>query len=218
VKTKTASASAAVSRRLLIGVLTSLAGIFLGVRATAGPFNALTKRVRGPVPTIQLQQVAFGFASPVTVTNARDGSGRLFIVQQTGEILILINGNILPTPFLDIHDLVSCCGERGLLGLAFHPDYTNNGFFSVYYTDLAGNIAIARYMVSAGDPNVADPDSHFSILSHLHQPFSNHNGGQIAFGPDGYLYAGLGDGGSGGDPQENAQSPNLAGQNSARGC
>ena len=168
-----------------------------------------TGRSSGRTPsgtTIQLQQVVTGLNLPVTVTNAGDGSGRLFIVQQTGQIRILIGGTLLPTPFLNISALVSCCGERGLLGLAFHPDYANNGFFYVYYTDLAGNIAIARYTVSAGDPNVADPDSRHPILGQLHQPFSNHNGGQIVFGPDGYLYAGLGDGGSGGDPQENAQN------------
>jgi glucose/arabinose dehydrogenase len=195
-------------------MLFALVEIFLGLFATARPlndptirrFNDASDRQHGPFPTIQIQPVASGFASPVTVTNAGDGSGRLFIVEQFGRIRILVGGTVLPTPFLDIHDAVSCCGEQGLLGLAFHPDYANNGFFYVYYTDLAGNIAVARYTVSAGDPNVADPDSHYPILSQLHQPYTNHNGGQIAFGPDGYLYAGLGDGGAGGDPQENAQN------------
>jgi glucose/arabinose dehydrogenase len=232
VKTKPASQFVSVSPRLLPGLLIGLSGLSLTLLAMANPFsdlarqqlgpysrsyglasastlqrlNAATDTADGPFPPIHLQQVASGLASPVTVTNAGDGSGRLFIVQQEGQIRILINGNILPTPFLDISELVSCCGERGLLGLAFHPDYGSNGFFYVYYTDLAGNITIARYTVSAGDPNVADPDSHHPILSQVHQPFSNHNGGQLAFGPDGYLYAGLGDGGSGGDPQENAQN------------
>ena len=168
-------------------------------------FNDATDRQHGPFPTIQLQLVASGLASPVTVTNASDGSGRLFIVQQPGQILILINGTILPTPFLDISDLVSCCGEQGLLGLAFHPDYATNGFFYVDYTDNAGNTVVARYTVSAKDPNVADPDSAYTILTQA-QPFPNHNGGQVAFGPDGYLYIALGDGGSGGDPQENGQN------------
>jgi glucose/arabinose dehydrogenase len=203
-----------VSLRLAIGLLFALIGIFLSLFANARPLNGsairwmndVTDRPNGPFPTIQLQQVASSFASPVTVTNAGDGSSRLFIVQQTGEIRILINGTVLPTPFLDIHELISCCGEQGLLGLAFHPDYGSNGFFYVYYTDLAGDIAIARYTVSQGDPNVADPESHYPILSQVHQPFSNHNGGQIAFGPDRYLYAGLGDGGGSGDPQENGQN------------
>jgi glucose/arabinose dehydrogenase len=168
-------------------------------------FNGSPKGVHGPFPTIQLQQVATGFASPVTVTNAGDGSGRLFIVQQTGEIRILINGTVLPTPFLDISDLVGCgCGEQGLLGLAFHPDYAKNGFFYVDYTDDDGNTQVARYTVSAGDPNVADPGTRHPILNQ-DQPFTNHNGGQLAFGPDGYLYIAFGDGGSGGDPQENGQ-------------
>ena len=204
----------ALSLRLSIGVLFALVGIFLGLFATARPlndpairgFNNARDHQHGPFPTIQIQSVASGFASPVTVTNAGDGSGRLFIVEQFGRIQIFVNGTVLPTPFLDIHEVVSCCGEQGLLGLAFHPDYANNGFFYVYYTDVAGNIAIARYTVSAGDPNVADPTSHYPILSQLHQPYTNHNGGQVAFGPDGYLYAGLGDGGAGGDPQENAQN------------
>jgi glucose/arabinose dehydrogenase len=223
VRTKPASQSASVSTRLLIGLLISLAGASLGLIVLAnqsndsrpdlrgwhdlgGRDNTSTRGSLGPFPAIQLQQVASGLISPVTVTNAGDGSGRLFVVQQTGEIRILINGTILPTPFLDISDLVSCCGERGLLGLAFHPEYPANGFFYVYYTDAVGNIVVARYTVSAGDPNVADPDSAYTILTQEHQPFSNHNGGQLAFGPDGYVYIGLGDGGSGGDPQENGQN------------
>ena len=178
----------ALSLRLSIGVLFALIGLFVALFATARPlsdptirrFNDVTDRQHAPFPTIQIQPVASGFVSPVTVTNAGDGSGRLFIVEQFGRIRILVNGAVLPTPFLDIHELVSCCGEQGLLGLAFHPDYANNGFFYVYYTDVAGNIAIARYLVSAGDPNVADPDSHYPILNQLHQPYTNHNGGQIA--------------------------------------
>ena len=201
------------SLRLLLGVLLALVGIFLGLFATARPLNDATTRrlndstdrLRGPFPSIQLQLVASGFASPVTVTNAADGTGRLFIVQQPGQIRVFINGSVLPTPFLDIHELVSCCGEQGLLGLAFHPDYASNGFFYVYYTDVNGDTVVARYTVSAKDPNVADPDSAQTVLTQ-DQPFSNHNGGQLAFGPDGYLYIGLGDGGSGGDPQENGQN------------
>ena len=203
----------ALGLRFSIGVLFALVGIFLGLFATARPlndpairrFNDATDRRHGPFPTIQLQPIASGFASPVTVTNAGDGSGRLFIVQQFGQIRILINGTVLPTPFLDIHELVSCCGEQGLLGLAFHPDYASSGFFYVDYTDVNGNTRVARYTVSKNDPNVADPKSAYPILTQV-QPFSNHNGGQLAFGPNGYLYIGLGDGGSGGDPQENGQN------------
>jgi len=223
VKTRPAAQSAAISLRFSIGVLTALAGILFGMFAggeqfnrpsrpshvanasSLRRFNASTNRTHGPFPTIQLQQIASGLISPVTVTNANDNSGRLFIVQQPGQILILINGTVLPTPFLDIHDLVSCCGEQGLLGLAFHPDYASNGFFYLDYTDVNGNTKVVRYTVSESDPNIADRNSAFPILSQM-QPFSNHNGGQLAFGPDGYLYIGLGDGGSGGDPQENAQN------------
>src|SRR6266404_8215121 len=199
-------------------MLFALVVIFLGLFATARPLNDATirrlhdagDRQHAPFPTIQIQPVASGFSSPVTVTNAGDGSGRLFMVEQFGRIRIIVNGTVLPAPFLDIHEVVSCCGDQGLLGLAFHPDYANNGFFYVYYTDVTGNIAIARYSVSAGDSNVADPTSHYPILSQLHQPYTNHNGGQIAFGPDGYLYAVLGDGGAGGDPQENARPKTIA--------
>src|SRR6266542_1933964 len=168
-------------------------------------FNPSTKRSFGPFPTIQLQPVVSGLTMPVTVTNAGDGSGRLFIVQQTGQIRIFTNGTLLLAPFLDISDLVSCCGEQGLLGLAFHPDYATNGFFYVDYTDNAGNTVVARYSVSENDPNVADPDSAQTVLTQV-QPFSNHNGGQLAFGPDGSLYIAFGDGGSAGDPQENGQN------------
>jgi glucose/arabinose dehydrogenase len=203
----------ALSLRLSIGVLFALVGIFLGLFATARPLNDPTirrfhdarDRLHGPFPTIQIQPVASGFASPVTVTNAGDGSGRPFVVQQPGQIRILVNGTILPTPFLDISDLVSCCGEQGLLGLAFHSDYAINGFFYVDYTDNAGNTVVARYTVSVNDPNVADANSAYTILSQV-QPFPNHNGGHLAFGPDAYLYISLGDGGSGGDPQENGQN------------
>jgi glucose/arabinose dehydrogenase len=214
-KTKSTSQHAFLMLRLLAALFVVLFGLSLALFATANQFNDLPvqrfnastpKRPSGPFPPIQLQPITSGLVSPVTVTNAGDGSGRLFIVQQTGEIRILINGTILPTSFLDISDLVSCCGEEGLLGLAFHPDYSNNGFFYVYYTDVASNIAVARYTVSAADPNVADPDSHFPILSQAHPGQTNHNGGQLAFGPDGYLYAGLGDGGGGGDPDENGQN------------
>src|SRR5207248_2472722 len=108
------------------------------------------------------------------------------------------------TPFLDINSLVSCCGEQGLLSVAFHPNYANNGYFFIDYTNTDGNTVIARYKVSA-DSNVADPNSAL-ILKTINQPYSNHNGGQLQFGPDGYLYVGMGDGGSGGDPQNNAQN------------
>jgi glucose/arabinose dehydrogenase len=116
------------------------------------------------------------------------------------------DGAVMPTPFLDIISLVNSSGsEQGLLGLAFHPRYSENGFFYVHYSDLNGDTAIARYQVSA-DPNVADPTT-ASMLLQIDQPYSNHNGGHLLFGPDGYLYIGMGDGGSGGDPHGNGQNP-----------
>jgi hypothetical protein len=132
----------------------------------------------------------------------------LFIAQQTGEILIHDGSQVLATPFLDLGSLIVCCGERGLLGLAFHPDYGTNGLFFVNYTNLAGDTVVAEYSVSAGDANQADPSSARVLLTvdqpDLHQ---NHNGGHLAFGPDDYLYIGLGDGGGGGDPEDNGQDP-----------
>lgn len=150
---------------------------------------------------------------PLQATHAGDGSGRLFIVEQAGKIQIIANGERLDTPFLDISDRVTTRGECGLLSMAFPPDYATGGYFFVYYnhvddligpTEKACDTVIARFRVSA-DGNVADPNSEERILT-VDQPFNNHNGGQIAFGPDGHLYIGLGDGGSSNDPDENAQN------------
>ena len=159
-------------------------------------------------PTINLTLVASGLPSPVTITSAGDHSGRVFVVEQGGTIQILANGGKLPTPFLDIHTKILSGGERGLLGLAFPPGYTSSGHFYVYYTDTSGNIVIARYTVTA-NPNVADPNSGVIILTVNHPTNANHNGGQLAFGPDGYLYAGTGDGGGGGDIPNNSQNMNI---------
>ncbi len=155
-------------------------------------------------PNIQLVNFATGFDRPVDIAHC--GDDRLFIVEQDGIIWILDeNGNKLPTPFLNIDPRVGSSGnEQGLLGLAFHPDYASNGYFYVNYTNTSGDTRISRFSVSANDPNVADPDSEFNLIA-VDQPFSNHNGGCVKFGPDGYLYIGLGDGGSGGDPQGNGQ-------------
>jgi glucose/arabinose dehydrogenase len=165
--------------------------------------------ISAPVPSgaqaISLVPLASGLASALSVAHAGDGSGRLFIVLQTGQILIYNGGRVLARPFLDISNLVSCCGERGLLGLAFHPAYASNGSFYVNYTDRRGNTVVARYSVSRLSPNLANPLSATTLLT-VDQPYANHNGGQLQFGPDGYLYIGLGDGGSAGDPQNNAQN------------
>ncbi|MBM4407412.1 MAG: glucose dehydrogenase [Chloroflexi bacterium] len=150
-------------------------------------------------PTISLEQVVGGLSKPIGIANAGDGSGRLFVLEQAGRIRVVADGVLLAEPFLTISSLVTSGGERGLLGLAFHPDYSTNGRFFVNYTDLCGNTAIAEYRVSDDDPNLADPRP-VEILLQVVQPFPNHNGGGLAFGPDGMLYIATGDGGSAGDP------------------
>jgi glucose/arabinose dehydrogenase len=145
--------------------------------------------------------LATGLNSPVAITHA--GDGRLFVTEQAGRILIFANGQVRAQPFLDIRSRVLSGGERGLLSVAFHPQYASNGLFYVDYTDLDGDTVIARYRVSA-DPNVALAGSE-AILLQIDQPFGNHNGGQLQFGPDGFLYVGMGDGGSGNDPGCRAQ-------------
>jgi glucose/arabinose dehydrogenase len=159
---------------------------------------------QAPVFDIGLEPVATGLAEPLAVDDAGDGSGRLFVVEKAGTIRIVEDNTVLETPFLDITDRVgSGAYEQGLLGLAFAPNYAESGLFYVNYTDLSGNTMVSRFAVT-DDPNVADPASEKAILRQA-QPFPNHNGGHLAFGPDNYLYIGLGDGGSGGDPQGNAQ-------------
>ncbi|MBI5353902.1 MAG: PQQ-dependent sugar dehydrogenase [Chloroflexi bacterium] len=150
--------------------------------------------------------IASGLARPVDIKSADDGSGRIFIIEKYGTIRIFENEQLLASPFLDISDRVNDSGnEMGLLGLAFHPDYEQNGFFYVNYTGAGGNTFISRF--HAAD-NIADPSSE-KILLTVNQPFSNHKGGALAFGQGGYLYIGLGDGGSGGDPFGNGQNLNT---------
>ncbi len=144
-----------------------------------------------------LDMVADGFDHPVQLVDAGDGSGRLFVVEQTGRIRIIRDGQVMTTPFLDISDLVSCCGERGLLSIVFHPEFSANGHFFVDYTDTTGDTVVARYRVAPDDPDRADPASANTVLT-VDQPAANHNGGLLLFGPnDGFLYVGLGDGGGG---------------------
>jgi uncharacterized repeat protein (TIGR01451 family) len=208
------------TRTVLVAGL-ALLGLAIGSALSLGraPFNlglaALQLRAMpldgGSTPdaTITVDQVVVsGLQNPVQVTHAGDGSGRLFVVEQPGRIRVVEESALLPTPFLDLTQLVSFGGERGLLGLAFHPNYETNGHFYVNYTRAGdGATVIARYRVSAGNPNAADPGSAQLLLT-VAQPYTNHNGGQLLFSPrDGYLYVGMGDGGSGGDPQNNAQNP-----------
>ncbi|GAB5401485.1 MAG: PQQ-dependent sugar dehydrogenase [Aureisphaera sp.] len=155
---------------------------------------------------VTLQPFASGLSSPVDIANA--GDDRLFVVEQDGRIKIVqTDGTVNSTPFLDISSQVSNGSEQGLLGLAFHPDYASNGYFFVSYTDNSGNSQVSRYSVS-GDPDIADDTSELEIIDAT-QPFPNHNGGSINFGPDGYLYISWGDGGSGGDPGNRAQNTEL---------
>lgn len=154
--------------------------------------------------TLDLETFATGFTDPLTIANA--GDERLFVMEQGGVIKIVQpDGTVNPTPFLDISNLTNGGGERGLLGLAFDPDYATNGNFYVNYTNNSGDTVIANYTVSA-NPDVANTQG--TILLTIDQPFGNHNGGCILFGPDGYLWISMGDGGSGGDPQDNAQDNN----------
>lgn len=153
---------------------------------------------------VGLEEVAGGFDQPLLVTTPAEDSDRLFVVEQAGTIDVIVDGEIAAEPFLDIVDRVSSEGsEQGLLGLAFAPDFAESGLFYVNYTDRDGNTVISRFSVS-DDPNVADPESEAMILQQ-EQPRANHNGGVLAFGPDGYLYIGLGDGGGQGDPDGNGQ-------------
>lgn len=155
---------------------------------------------------IDIELVADGFDQPLYATGAGDGSERLFVVEKPGYVAIVRNGKRESQRYLDISSKVaSRASERGLLSIAFHPDYTNNGQFFVNYTNLQGHTVIARYRVSSSNPDLADPDSEEIILT-IEQPASNHNGGLVMFGPDGYLYIGMGDGGAAGDPWGNAQN------------
>ena len=156
-------------------------------------------------PDIALRLGFSGLRQPTHITHAGDDSNRLFVTEQRGRILIVKKGQISTRPFLDITDRVSCCGERGLLSVVFPPGYAGKNYFYVNYTDGSGDTVVARYRITR-DPDVADPKSEEIILL-VKQPYANHNGGQLAFGPDRYLYIGMGDGGSAGDPEGFAQNP-----------
>lgn len=164
------------------------------------------------VQLLQPDGSAFAMQRPLYITSAGDGTGRLFLVQQGGRILVMNAGDYVVSDFLNLSELVTWDAnaggytERGLLGLAFHPEYATNGLFYVNYTDRQGTSVVAEYRVSADDPNRADPSS-ARILLQQPQPFFNHNGGHMDFGPDGYLYISIGDGGSANDPLATGQNP-----------
>ena len=154
--------------------------------------------------SLNLEPVVTGLSSPVQMIDPNDGSGRLFVVQQTGQVVIVQDGVVTGT-LMDISGQISTGSEQGLLSIALHPDFAENGRFFIDYTDATGNTQIEEWKISADDPNLADPATATTILS-VEQPAENHNGGLLLFGPDGYLYIGLGDGGNQGDPNANGQN------------
>jgi glucose/arabinose dehydrogenase len=165
--------------------------------------NPATRSASVPANTLRLEQVGEQFRNPVYLTSPA-GDARLFVVEQAGRIRVVKNGRTLPIPFLNISERVRSGGEQGLLSMAFHPDYRNNGLFFVNFTDRSGDTRIERFKVSS-NADVAD-ESSSKLVIELDQPYSNHNGGLVMFGPDGMLYVGMGDGGSGGDPHGNGQN------------
>jgi glucose/arabinose dehydrogenase len=165
--------------------------------ATHGGSNTTTPgKLPGP-GDVRLQPFVTGLQSPVYLTYAPGQSDRVYVVEQTGRVLVVgMDGAVRAQPFLDVHQLISTGGERGLLSIVFHPDYARNGYFFVDYTAADGTVTVVRYHVSQNDPYRADPSSAQVILTVAH-PVSNHNGGLLLFGSDGYLYIGIGDGGAG---------------------
>ena len=196
-------------RRVLLVICFSVAIVSAWLVQVALQANAAPASTPG-WPTITLTTLTGGLDKPDYVTHAGDDSGRIFIVERAGSIRIYKNGALLPTPFLTITSRVeSGFEERGLLSVAFPPSYTVKGHFYVYYTDHNGDLVIARYGLT-GDPDVADSLNETIVLKISHPTNANHNGGQLQFGPDdGYLYLATGDGGSGGDPPNNAQNHNV---------
>ena len=162
--------------------------------------------IDAPIPDIAFNEVARGFKQPVHITHAGDGSGHLFVVEQAGRIRVIDRGGVLPEPFLDIRDRVDSGGEKGLLSVAFHPRFRENGFFYVNYTAGRGGLHTVVSRLRVADGKRPDPSGE-TVLLRIDQPYANHNGGQLAFGPDGYLYIGMGDGGAANDPHNHAQNP-----------
>ena len=186
--------------RLLI--IAALALVTVGPLGT--PANAQKSSFDPSSFALNTRLVVDGLGSPVQFVDANDGTGRFFIVQKTGQVLTYKDGAVLHDPFLDISGHVSGSSEQGLLSIALHPKFKENGTFFIDYTDRNGNSQIERWTVRKDNPDVADPNSATTILEQ-DQPYPNHNGGLLLFGPDGYLYIGFGDGGSGGDPDGNGQ-------------
>ena len=201
---------------VVFGVLIlALVGVVFVSESPASQSAPVIIRSAPPDPSNYVwHEIVSGLDNPLYITHAGDNSGRLFAIEQTGFVLLIENNELNSVPFLDISLLLSDdvlqggYSERGLLGLAFHPRYESNGLFYVSHTNRQGHSVLARYHVSASDPNLADPDSRVELLT-VQQPFADHNGGHIAFGPDGYLYFGLGDGGNPQLANHNSQDPSA---------
>ena len=188
---------------LLVRVATSILGLLLAaVFAGSASAQVLRGDSSSRTDAVRIVQIASGYNSPVHVAAPRNERNRLYIVEQRGVIRVIENGRKRATPFLDIHTRVGCCGEQGLLSVAFHPQYAKNRKFYVNYTNRKGDTEIVEYR-SNGKRAIL---SSRRLLLTIRQPFENHNGGQIAFAPNGRLYIGTGDGGSGGDPNNVAQN------------
>ena len=198
--------------RLLVNL--TLVTFMVGALAGAGCSGSSTSNTSPPPPTLQVElvPVASNFTNPLDIQQPNDGSGRLFIVEQGGRIKIIQNGNVLRIPYLDVSSLIVSGGEEGLLGLAFHPNFSQNGCFYVNYTTTrltrTLQTVIAEYRATPASANTVSTVTEQRLIT-LDQPFSNHNGGGLAFGPDGDLYIGLGDGGGAGDPNGNGQNKNT---------
>lgn len=175
---------------------------------TAVPFLFNPNSHAQAPPVLIFAPVVSGLSSPLDVVNAQDGTNRLFIVQRSGTVRIVLGGVLLAGNFLDIPDSITAGGERGLLSLAFHPGFRVNRYFFVYYTNTSGDIRITRFQTQVGNPNATDESTGVVVMTIAHPSFSNHNGGKLIFGPDNNLYFGTGDGGSTGDPSDNAQNGN----------
>jgi glucose/arabinose dehydrogenase len=208
-------------RLLLAGVLTVLTLACQSVSASSSrqasqpsgeraatkpaPVAGSARQAGGSVPQIALEALPLGFRQPLLLTHAGDGSGRQFVVEKAGTIRIIKGGQLLDAPFIDLSAKIRSSGsEQGLLGLAFHPRYTENGRFFVGYTDTTGRNTVERYQASA-DPDRGDPSTGVTLLS-IDDPAVNHNGGNVIFGPDGKLWVGTGDGGASGDRYQNGQN------------
>ncbi len=201
-------------RILLISMMLIFSGQIVAQDDSTDTSDIVRTRTGAPDPAdFRLVEVINGLQTPLYATGAGDDSGRLFVLEQSGRIWILQNDILQSTPFIDLsgavsQDVLNGYSERGLLGLAFHPNFSENGYFFVNFTDRSGNTQIARLTISEDNPNLAEMSS-IEILLSISQPYSNHNGGHIAFGPDGYLYIAVGDGGRRDDPLSAGQDPST---------